>query len=348
MLTEAATNKFTGSIGNKVFLILANISYPYSLYFFFGHLSDFKDGSWVAALAALCAFLAAILVPALGLLVVWAAGKNIERSRGALSLRRFAYFSVATPPLYTATGVVLFTIEVPGRDIVVWSVGWLIVLIFLLVTRSGSTQKKNDEKGLPPEWLRWGHGIAAALLLIGFVFLHLANHSVSLVGTETHANLQSYLRLWYRSRLVEPVLVLLVLWLVFSGIWLARFRTISFVDWWGTVQTASGAYLGAFLFSHLTAALIMARMKFGIDTNWVWASGSPVGLLGDPWNVRLIPHYLLAVAAVITHAACGLRIVLLSHGISAEKTKLVTLVVVACGLTLSGILTSALLGLRLI
>ncbi len=48
----------------------------------------------------------------------------------------------------------------------------------------------------------------------------------------------------------------------------------------------------------------------------LWASGAPVGLLPDAWNVRLIPHYSLGVWFVITHMGLGLRGVLLAHRVS--------------------------------
>jgi len=53
-----------------------------------------------------------------------------------------------------------------------------------------------------------------------------------------------------------------------------------------------------------------------VDTNFLWASGAPVGLLPDAWNVRLIPHYSLGVWFVITHMGLGLRGVLLAHQVS--------------------------------
>ena len=96
----------------------------------------------------------------------------------------------------------------------------------------------------------------------------------------------------------------------------------------------------------MTAALVMARVKFGIDTTWDWASGAPVGLLGDAWSVRLIPHYLLAAAAVATHAACGLRIVLLAHGTSRLTVDMLACVVVVGGALLAIAIIAALLGFR--
>ena len=138
-----------------------------------------------------------------------------------------------------------------------------------------------------------------------------------------------------------------MIWLMGSGIALARHRTQSSIDGWGALQTSSGAYLGAFLFSHMTAALVMARAKFGIDTNWDWATGAPAGLLGDAWSVRLIPHYLLAVAAVSAHAACGLRTVSLTHGARRLMVDKLACSFVVGGLLLALALTAALLGLRL-
>ena len=50
-----------------------------------------------------------------------------------------------------------------------------------------------------------------------------------------------------------------------------------------------------------------------MDTNWDFAVGAPAGVMGDPWNVRLIPHYSLAVFLLSAHVACGLRAILLAH-----------------------------------
>ena len=44
-----------------------------------------------------------------------------------------------------------------------------------------------------------------------------------------------------------------------------------------------------------------------VDTTFAWASGELMVLLLDPWNVRLTPHYSLAVLFVISHLAMGLR-----------------------------------------
>ena len=62
-------------------------------------------------------------------------------------------------------------------------------------------------------------------------------------------------------------------------------------DTYRSLQTTTGALLAVYLASHLTAVFILGRTVTGVDTTFLWASGAPTGLLPDPWNVRLIPHY---------------------------------------------------------
>ena len=328
-------------------LVIANIAYPFALEIFFGVLESATNGSAAAISGGALAFTAALATPVSGFATILRLGARAATSAAALRARRLAHFSVAAPPLYTATGVVLFTFDLPGLDILVWSAAWLMALGALLIWPAPTEPPERAIIGTPSAWLRWSHGLAAATVLLGYVSLHLGNHLFALAGSDIHAQIQDVVRLWYRASTVEPVLIGLMVWLIGSGIALARHRTVSFTDGWGALQTASGAYLGGFLFSHMTAALIMARAKFGIDTTWDWAAGAPAGLLGDAWNVRLIPHYLLAVAAVATHAACGLRIVLLGHGTHRLVVEALARFVIVAGSLLALALIAALLGLRL-
>jgi hypothetical protein len=64
------------------------------------------------------------------------------------------------------------------------------------------------------------------------------------------------------------------------------------------LQLVSGAYLAVFLVSHLITVTTRQR---GIDTDFVWASHAPAGLLGGLWSVSLLPRYSLAVLAVFVH-----------------------------------------------
>src|SRR5262249_3895616 len=43
----------------------------------------------------------------------------------------------------------------------------------------------------------------------------------------------------------------------------------------------------------MDSVFIFARTYLGIDTGWDFATGAPTGLIKDPWNIRLVPHYWL-------------------------------------------------------
>jgi succinate dehydrogenase/fumarate reductase cytochrome b subunit len=191
------------------------------------------------------------------------------------------------------------------------------------------------------------HGISAALIIVGFLVLHLTNHLMGLWSADAHKAVMRALRLWYRSPWVQPVLVLAILFQVGSGLVLLRRRTISRADAFGTLQGMAGAYLAAFLASHLMAVFILGRWQGGIDTNWDWAVGNPAGLFADAWNVRLIPHYLIAVAAVVAHAGCGLRIMLLAHGVREKAASALARTIILAGILLAVAIMAGMLGFHL-
>src|SRR5262249_11362881 len=66
----------------------------------------------------------------------------------------------------------------------------------------------------------------------------------------------------------------------------------------------------------MDSVLIFARTYTGIDSGWSFATGAPTGLVKDPWNIRLVPHYWLAVFFVLAHLAAGARVVIMAHGVS--------------------------------
>jgi hypothetical protein len=106
-------------------------------------------------------------------------------------------------------------------------------------------------------------------------------------------------------------------------------------------KTSTGAFLTAFVVSHLNAVFILGRAVAKADTTFLWASGAPQGLLADAWNVRLIPHYSLGVWFVITHMGLGLRGVLLAHGVSPLAAGRVAWAVGAIGAALALTITVA-------
>ncbi len=115
----------------------------------------------------------------------------------------------------------------------------------------------------------------------------------------------------------------------------------------GTLQTLTGFYLAAFIASHLVAVFVMARWLENIPTDWNFASGAPVGLLKDPWNVRLIPHYSVAVWAVIAHVGLGARGVMRAHGTADRIADRFAWATIGVGAIVSALISAALLGVHL-
>jgi hypothetical protein len=133
---------------------------------------------------------------------------------------------------------------------------------------------------------------------------------------ETNKAIMDLLRAWYRSDVIQPLLIALFAFQLLSGLRLLWTKIPRDADVYSAIQTATGSYLAFYITSHLIAVFILGRIFLGIDTTFAWASGAPTGLLSDPWNVRLIPHYSLAVLFVISHLAMGARAILLGHGVS--------------------------------
>jgi hypothetical protein len=125
------------------------------------------------------------------------------------------------------------------------------------------------------------------------------NHLAGLLGGDVHIAIMSALRGIYRRRAVEVVLLAAVAFQVCSGAWLLYRRSSTR----STLQAASGSYLLWFFLSHVSAAL-RTRARGG-DPDWHWLAGNE--LLHDPWSVRLVPYYFLAVIAFGVHVGCGLR-----------------------------------------
>jgi hypothetical protein len=291
-------------------------------------------------------------MPAIWLLLAFAlplsclvfAWRCAVRSGHALPvIRRVAFVALAAPPLFVSTGVVSSLVHSPVPDIWTWSILWLALgVIAAIVSSKGQSQPPGAMTGR----LRVMHGISALAILL-FVAFHLTNHLFGLFGPVVHAQVMAIGRVVYRSRFVEPVFVAVLLFQIASGFKLAWRWSARPLDAAGMLQVGSGAYLAAFILTHLNSALISARWVHKIPTDWAWATGAPEGLLLDAWNIRLLPHYTLGVFFVIAHVCCGLRTVLLAHGVRRSTADRVW----ACGLLGAGgvslLITAALCGLRI-
>jgi hypothetical protein len=148
------------------------------------------------------------------------------------------------------------------------------------------------------------HGISA-MLIAAFALAHVFNHSLGIVSIQTHTAVLHVLRLVYRQHIIETLLVAAVLGQVCTGsvmVWKSYLRS-------GTplrnLQILSGLYLAVFLVTHLYS--VYTTRQRGIDTDFVWASSAPVGLLGKASAVPLLPRYTLAVLVIFVHLACQAR-----------------------------------------
>src|SRR5262249_29507546 len=176
--------------------------------------------------------------------------------------------------------------------------------------------------------------------------LHLANHLTAAWSLETNKAIMDLLRVWYRSDVIQPLLLALFTFQLLSGLRLVWAKIPRDADVYSSIQTATGSYLAFYITSHLIAVFILGRIFLGIDTTFAWASGAPTGLLSDPWNVRLIPHYSLAVLFVISHFAMGARAILLGHGALVTTANRLAWIICGIGVAVSLLVTIAQLSVR--
>ena len=260
--------------------------------------------------------------------------------------RRLAHLAVASPPLFVLIGVMFYLLHAPSGDSVLWWILWLAALAAAAWAMRWQGTDRPASSTPNPIPLRVAHGTSALLIVLIFLAWHLLNHASAAFSHEFDRAMMNALRKWYRSDLVQPVLVTLMLFQVVSGVILFWRATATRSDLYRTLQTCTGALLTAFIVSHLNAVFILGRTVTKVDTNFLWASGAPVGLLPDAWNVRLIPHYSLGVWFVITHMGLGLRGVLLAHKVSPAIADRLAWGVGALGMAVALTITIAQLGVH--
>lgn len=271
--------------------------------------------------------------------------RPLERDDRFAGTRWITYLAFATPAFYTAERVFFAVFRSPADDRYLWTVIWAVLLVVAAIGRQQRVARQ-------PAWtgrLRVMHGAAAVLIVVAFLIAHFGNHLVALVGTQVHVAVQDVLRLWYRSYVIEPVIVALFLFQVGSGLTLAFIYRFAQGDRFRTLQVATGIGILAFLLAHMTVLLLFARWQLNLDTNWNFATSARTGgLLGNANNARQVPYYLFAVMATVAHLACGLRIVLLGHGWRVAVVNKLAIGIICGGAMVAAAIISAMLGLRLV
>src|SRR5262249_43903281 len=137
----------------------------------------------------------------------------ILRSTADVRSRRLAHLAFASPPMFVLIGVLFYMLGLPNGDYLVWTLGWLGVLAFARVARPA-----NRMAAPAATWVRFGHGISAALIIAFFLAWHLGNHLTAAWSLDTDKQVMDALRTWYRSSAVQPILIALFAFQLLSGL----------------------------------------------------------------------------------------------------------------------------------
>jgi hypothetical protein len=311
---------------------LAAILYPFALKGFSASVARVVEGGAspfaLSRLSAAVWLALAFAMPLVAMLAAMSLSGISHPTVAQVRAKRVALLSVAAPTLFTFIGVVLYMLHDPVPDTWLWAGCWATVLALLL--RSDNDAPAKLAVHFVPTLLRVAHGVSALALVVIFLALHIANHLMFPAGAETYDAVMKVFRHVYRTDILQSLVVALFLFQIGTGLFFVWRLTAAPSDRFRTFQIASGVYLAFYVLGHMDSVFIFARTYLGVDTGWGFATGAPAGLIKDPWNIRLVPHYWLGVFFVLTHLATGARAVLMAHGVSkvfADRSMVIAAVV---------------------
>jgi hypothetical protein len=307
------------------------------------HGSASPDGVivWVTVIASLTLALAVMLV---SFVFGRALGSPHAGSPEGGHARSIAHLAFATPSLYVGFANVAGVLRTPSAVPIAWSIFWaLVAMIVLLGPRSSPTAVAMTPVG--HRRLALAHGVSATAILLLFVGPHIVNHLAGFWNGPVHIEIMNAVRRVYRADIVQPMLLALIGFQILSGTALARRRMRMPSDFLGTLQTMSGVYVGVYFLAHMTA--VFAARYAGTDTNWTWLTRPNASMLVSLSNLRLIAHYWVGPIAIVTHVACGLRMVLLQHDISPATANRLALALITVGVVASSVILVALLNVHI-
>ena len=318
--------------------LIGTLFYPTLIQLFGWAMQAYREsGNALFAGAAAISMLAAGSVPlvaARALILM----RDESSTRPTLT-RSLLYLMFAAPPAYVLVFLLASKYGMFQYRDVVWISAWLAAGVVLSFSKAGNASRVHVA-GVTG--LRVIHGAIALCLLGGFLAAHLINHTLALWSVELHTAAMEWLRQFYRSEWVEPVLLGMLLLMFLTGVPLLLHHSQQRPDTFRTLQMATGVYIGMFVGAHLTA--VLGARSAGAETDWFFATG-PNGLLDG--RGLLIPYYILAVYFLVLHVACGLRIVLLKHGVAAVTANRALYGLAGAGLVVTALTAIAALGFHI-
>jgi hypothetical protein len=172
--------------------------------------------------------------------------------------RLLAYLAFASPPLYTAIGVLCFLLHAPRADYLIWVLLWIALIAFAL-RKDDRVVITNRSRPMPVR-LRMAHGMSALTILLVFLVGHMTNHVIGIWNLASDIEVTGILGTIYRGSWLQPELVGLFVFQIISRLVLLGSRMTRSADLPGALQTTSEMYLAAFLISHMTAVFILDRI----------------------------------------------------------------------------------------
>jgi hypothetical protein len=210
--------KMAERIGNGVLVLpaVAAVAYPFALQAFHGVVSSLGfAGSPVGIGCAALLLIIAFILPLSGFAAAFWLTRDSQPWNVAAC--RLAYASIAAPPLFVFLGVIRGLLRIQIPELALWIGFWALAGLYVWWGRGESAPRPTSQ---PPGAWRVAHGLSAVLITI-FVLFHLTNHLFGLLGPDIHAAIMKVGRTVYRCALIEPLLVILLLFQVTSGVRLA-------------------------------------------------------------------------------------------------------------------------------
>ena len=266
-----------------------------------------------------------------------------ERVATGMVARALCCLAFTTPTLLVALNNVagLFgrTDVLAPAWLALWAILAAIVILFDRAP-SASLLTPTRRARLAP-----AHGISALAIILLFVAPHLGNHLTGLWSGSLHIAVMDQARRVYRTDITQPLLLVLIAFQIVSGLILAASRIRHAVSRFDTLQAMTGLYVAVFFLGHMTA--VFAARAAATDTNWNWLTSDDCGLLFYPDSLRLVAHYWIGPLALVSHIACGLRAVLLAHGMAVPTANRAAIVLIGLGGVMSSAILLGLLGVHL-